>query len=425
MARSMMHVPRPRRERRHDPAVRPAFLGASLALAILLGVSTGAWELLAMAFSVGPVLPSHLQLHAHVQLLGFAGLLFAGAAFKALPRVAAAAPAASRPARFVLAALGGGVFLRAMGQPVAPWAAGRLVCLVAGALEAAGIYLFAAWALPALLRSGPFRTPRVLHAFFAALFLAAAGIVAAAQALRLAGHAEAELPATFVEPFYAIGLYGFALSFGFALVSGFGDPEKVPERRKSGSVVVMLQLVGVACLLGAAALSTARNLFLLGTVLVASSAIGFLGSRAARGRRSERGGVFQRLALVALLLFSLVSLGAVAAEIAGKTVHKFVWDGARHLLTMGFVTLLLLDAELRFLPGARVRTRLARAGIGLAGAAALLRALQIPVAFGWGGLPLYRVAGTSGVFAFAGLLVYAAGVLPALRKARPVVQASR
>ncbi|MGZ5431029.1 MAG: hypothetical protein ACXWEX_06465, partial [Thermoanaerobaculia bacterium] len=51
----------------------PSFVLTALALAVTLGVSTGGWAIWQMAFATGTVLPSHLQLHAHVQLLGFAG----------------------------------------------------------------------------------------------------------------------------------------------------------------------------------------------------------------------------------------------------------------------------------------------------------------------------------------------------------------
>lgn len=69
----------------------PAFVFSALTLAVTLGVSTGGWAIWRMAFATGTVLASHLQLHAHVQLLGFAGLLILG--------VAAFEPPMSLPAR--------------------------------------------------------------------------------------------------------------------------------------------------------------------------------------------------------------------------------------------------------------------------------------------------------------------------------------
>jgi hypothetical protein len=49
------------------------------------------------------------------------------------------------------------------------------------------------------------------------------------------------------------------------------------------------------------------------------------------------------------------------------------------------------------------------------GAAAVARAMQIPVALGWGGLPLYRLVGTSGILATAGLLLWARVLVATLR----------
>ena len=110
----------------------PFFVLTALALAVTLGVSTGGWAIWQMAFAIGTVLPSHLQLHAHVQLLGFAGLFILGVALHALPRILGAAPPSRRVLFTVLVGVGGGALLRAFGQPLAPWAAGRFLSLLSG-----------------------------------------------------------------------------------------------------------------------------------------------------------------------------------------------------------------------------------------------------------------------------------------------------
>ncbi len=99
------------------------------------------------------------------------------------------------------------------------------------------------------------------------------------------------------------------------------------------------------------------------------------------------------------------------AEIGGDSIHKFVWDGARHVYTIGFLTLLIVAMSLHVVPALTGRTlarrREARAAFALVVATAAVRALQIPVALGWGGLPLYRLVGTTGIFATVGLLLWA------------------
>jgi hypothetical protein len=118
-------------------------------------------------------------------------------------------------------------------------------------------------------------------------------------------------------------------------------------------------------------------------------------------------------------LFSAISIAACLGELFGVSVHKFVWDGARHVYTIGFLTLLIVGMSLRVVPAftgrALVRLREARLALAFVGAAAVVRALQIPVALGWGGLPLYRLVGTTGIFATAGLLLWAHVLVATLR----------
>ena len=119
----------------NSPAPRnlfPSFVFTAAALAVTLGVSMGGWAIWRMAFATGTVLPSHLQVHAHVQLMGFAGLFILGVAFQALPRIFGVAPPSRQVLLAVLFGVGGGALLRAIGQPLAPWAIGRLLSLFSG-----------------------------------------------------------------------------------------------------------------------------------------------------------------------------------------------------------------------------------------------------------------------------------------------------
>ena len=214
----------------------PFFVLTALALAVTLGVSTGGWAIWQMAFAMGTVLPSHLQLHAHVQLLGFAGLFILGVALHALPRILGAAPPSKRVLFTVLVGVGGGALLRAFGQPLAPWAAGRFLSLLSGALELAGVFAFLAWALPVLAVRRSFGDPLSLHVLLGSSGPRSPPLLSGAQSLFLAGHAESEIPGGLVEPFYAIALYGLVLSFvlGFAsrMVPAFlGSPASHGEER--------------------------------------------------------------------------------------------------------------------------------------------------------------------------------------------------
>jgi hypothetical protein len=398
----------------------------ALALAVTLGVSTGGWAIWQMAFATGTVLPSHLQLHAHVQLLGFACLFILGVALHALPRILGAVPPSKRVLFTVLVGIGGGALLRAFGQPLAPWAPGRFLSLLSGAFELAGVFAFLVWALPVLAKRRSFGDPLSLHVLLGSLWAALAAVLSGAQSMFLAGHVESEIPGGLVEPFYAVALYGLVLSYvlGFAsrMVPAFlGLPRPTA---KSARLVAGLQATGVL-LLAAAWIPglmphASRGLMLAGTLFLAAAILLFLAAGRILAPFAKAPGALSLRAPFAFLgLFSAISVAASIGELSGVSVHKFVWDGARHVYTIGFLTLLIAGMSLRVVPvftgRALARPRQARLALALLGAAAVVRALQIPVALGWGGLPLYRLVGTTGVFATAGLLLWAHVLVATLR----------
>jgi len=403
----------------------PFFVFTALALAVTLGVSTGGWAIWRMAFATGTVLPSHLQLHAHVQLLGFAGLFILGVALHALPRILGAAPPSSRVLFTVLLGMGGGALLRALGQPLAPWAAGRFLSLLSGALELAAAFAFASWALPVLATRRAFHDPFSLHVLLGTVWAAFAAVLSGAQSFFLAGHAESELPGSLVEPFYAVALYGLVLSFVFGFASRMVPVFLSLPRpsAKSARPVAALQAAGVLLLAAAwipGFLPASRGLTLLGTLLVAASVLVFLAAGRILSPLTRASAALSLRAPFAFLgLFAAISVAACLGELSGASVHKFVWDGARHVYTIGFLTLLILGMSLRVVPAftgrALARPREARLALALVGAAAVVRALQIPVALGWGGLPLYRLVGTTGLFATAGFLLWAHVLIATLR----------
>jgi uncharacterized protein involved in response to NO len=165
------------------------------------------------------------------------------------------------------------------------------------------------------------------------------------------------------------------------------------------------------------------GVYLFGAVLVSAAAAAFL---AASGILHPRRSLFAdlpiRASFASLGLFAVFFGGSAVAELLGATVHKFFWDGARHLFTIGFLTLLILAMSLRVVPAFTGKTlahpRLAHVALALVGAGAAIRALQIPVALGWGGVPLYRMVGTAGLFVAAGIVLWGQVLVSTLRPAR-------
>ncbi|MGZ6971415.1 MAG: NnrS family protein, partial [Thermoanaerobaculia bacterium] len=267
--------------------------------------------------------------------------------------------------------------------------------------------------------------PLSLHVFLGTVWAVLAAVLSGAQSLFLAGHAESEIPGSLVEPFYAVALYGLVLSFvfGFAsrMVPAFlGLPR---PSAKSARPAAALQAAGVLLLAAAwipGYLPASRGLTLLGTLLLAAAVLLFLAaSRILSPFAKAPGALSLRAPFAFLGLFAVISVAACIGELSGAAMHKFVWDGARHFYTIGFLTLLILGMSLRIVPAFTGRTlarpREARLALALVSAAAVVRALQIPVALGFGGLPLYRLVGTTGVFATAGFLLWAHVLVATLR----------
>jgi hypothetical protein len=410
----------------HSRNLFPTFVFTAVTLAVTLGVSMGGWAIWRMAFATGTVLASHLQVHAHIQLVGFAGLFILGVALQAVPRIFGVAPP-SRPVLLaVLFGVGGGALLRAIGQPLAPWAIGRLLSLLSGALELAGVFAFAGWALPVFARRSAAADPLSLHILLGTVWAVAAGALSAAQAAFLAGHAESEIPAALLEPFYAIAVYGFVLSFVFGFASRMVPAFLGLPRPSARSARIAALLQGAGVLLLAAAwipgptATVSRALTLAGTLLLAAAIFLFLAaSRILAPSVGAPGSRALRAPFVFLGVFAALSTSACLGELFGASVHKFIWDGARHVYTIGFLTLLILAMSLRVVPAftgrALARPREAQLALVLVGAAAAARAMQIPVALGWGGLPLYRLVGTTGIVATAGLLLWAHVLVATLR----------
>jgi hypothetical protein len=422
------------------PKTFVGFVGSSLSLALLLGVSTGAWSLFQMTFGVGAVLPSHTQLHGHVQILGFAGLFIAGIALFALPRILGTPPPPARLQSIVLLGLGGGVFLRALGQPLAPWAAGRLLCLLSGGLELAGAFAFAWWVTSAARDAARAGDPLARHVLAGGIYAVATAAISALQALWLSGSPEPRLPLPLTEAFSFAGLFGFVLAFVYAFASRMVPVQiGLPPVRHWQRSAALLQALGVTTALVAFALYDAepvlsRHLELAAYMAVALSAVSYVTSSGLLKKSARADGPRPRWALrlpvAALLLWALFVLAAVVYEIAsGVYAHRFVWDGARHLFTLGFLTLLIVVLGSRIVPafaGRPPAPALLRTGaIGLVALSAALRLLQVPVGLGAGGPLLYRLAGLSGFVAFAGLALFAGGLFRALRSApavRPVTR---
>ncbi len=417
----------------------PHFILGSLFLTLTLGATTGTINLLRIAAG-GDVPISHRQIHGHAQVLGFAALFLMGIAYHALPRIlgiGAIRSASARPAFWMMFS---GVILRNVGQPLGFYPIGRLLSLVSAGLEAASAILFArfVFALLARARAGKYDAgdPILRFVEWGTIFFAAAIAIVVAQGVWLAGHFETAVPISLTEPFYFAALYGFLLAwiygFGNRVVSMFLGVK--PAARGTPETALALQIGALPLFLVSyipgIGLRAALPLRDAGLALAALSALvylagnGFLWRRATLPAMRAPGAptVAIRCAFGCLGLWALLELAAVVLSRATAIPAQNLWwsDAARHLFTIGFLTLLIVGMSLRILPVFSGKPlwspRLAYATYALLLAGAGMRLLQYPAAFH----PVfYRIGSWMGVPVVIALLLFTFNLMRTMKPGRP------
>jgi NnrS protein/Domain of Unknown function (DUF542) len=397
----------------------PRFVIGSLFLTLTLGATTGMINLLRIAAGADVPL-SHRQIHGHTQILGFAALFLMGIAYHALPRILGigSTPTGGARAAFWLMFLG--VILRNAGQPLGVYTAGRAMSFLSAAFETAAGALFCAFVF-ARLREAPVgkytrNDPFHLFLFAGTVYFAVALASNAGQGVWLAGHLETAVPVDLAEAFYTASLYGFLLAwiygFGHRMVALFlgvgpaaGKTPQIALATQAGGLAVAL--VSYAPGLSAAASSLLRD---AGLGLLALSAVVYLAGAGFVWRRVKfpmlpvRGKpeLAIRAAFACLGLWAILTLaGAALSRWTALPAENPWWnDAARHVFTIGFLTLLIIGMSLRILPvfsgKALWSARLAYATYALMLLGVAMRLLQYPAAFApwlyqagsWMGIPV-------------------------------------
>jgi hypothetical protein len=413
----------------------PGFILGAIGLTLTLGATAGLLNFLRIA-SGGDVPLSHRQIHGHTQIFGFAAMFLMGIAYHALPRILGIGSKTPRSSRTAFYLMFSGVVLRNVGQPLGFFAVGRLLSLLSAAMETAAGILFALFVFELLSKvpAGKYSKRDPMHLFVLAgtiNFLAAIAL-SAMQGIWLAGHAEAALPVALTEPCYFAALFGFLLAwiygFGHRVVSLFLGVG--PFRPGSAEAALGLQAGGVAAfLLGyipGLADGTAGALRDSGTASIALSALvylvggGFVWRRVwfpmlpVRGRPTAA----IRLAFACLGVWSGLEIAAILiARLSNFPAQNPWWhDAARHVFTVGFLTLIIVGMSLRILPVFSGKPlwspKLAYLTYGLILLGTAMRLLQYPAAF----QPVYYVIGSyMGIPVVAGLVLFAVNLVKTMR----------
>jgi hypothetical protein len=417
----------------------PHFILGSLFLTLTLGATTGMINLVRIAAGAD-VSISHRQIHGHAQVLGFAALFLMGIAYHALPRIlgiGAVRALSARPAFWLMFT---GVIARNVGQPLGFYPIGRLISLLSAGLEVASAFLFGrfVFGLLARVRGGKYdpNDPILRFVRWGTLFFIAAMALVAAQGVWLAGHVETAVPVSLTEPFYFAALYGFLLAwiygFGNRVVSMFLGVG--PAARGTPEATLLLQIAALPLFLASylpwLGLFPALLLRDAGLGLAALSALVYLAGNGFLWRRVKlpvmrapgSPTVAIRCAFGCLALWALLELAAIALSRVTSIPAQNLWwaDAARHLFTIGFLTLLIVGMSLRILPVFSGKPlwspRLAHVTYALLLAGAVMRLLQYPAAFE----PLfYRIGSWMGVPVVLAILLFTFNLMRTMKAKAP------
>ncbi len=387
------------------------FLALGLGLTLVGGTALGAVHLMWVYGLQIPSPQTHVQAHAHAQLFGFVGAFIAAFGYHLLPRFVRRPLPFPRLARASFWLLGGGALLHFLGQPASHWAPGFWLMALSGPLLAAGGVAFALQVV-ALLRGFDSREGFHRWVIAGSVGYALACVLAGVLSVRAGLLGERLYPYDEVQAVWTLALFGglvpFTLGVGarMALPMLFGGVVRTgPFLAAFGLLLVgapllflssffpALQLAGLAAL--GASLLLAALAFLLprGRVLPLSADPFFSAC------------VFG--AYLCLAVAGAAYLAAAAAGALGGRVDLLVLDAARHLVTVGFLVLLIVGMGLRLLPSLR-GTYLRSPGLrwwvfGLLALAVVARSSEVLAVFGW---PFaLKASAASGALAWVGLLL--------------------
>lgn len=334
------------------------FVIASLLMGAGAGFPLGAVALVAFSLgtSIGSLTTPLLQVHGALQLLGWAGCFVMGISFHVVPRFRGGASIAFPwPQRSILALLLGGLALRAIAQP---WPA---LPMRAAALFVSGVAICAALSCFAVitaqvLRGGTRQRRSVEHW----LWLGAGGAVITGAVhlivmIELAHSGDVVASPRWNAAFHTAALYTFILPFTFGVssraIAGFLGLRARYERLDR--LAWGLLCLGAPMLVVATA-AEATPRMLAARLLVAGACVTFIGSTRFFERPESRiaAGGYPRYGRYVRAAYAWLLIHAVLSVV---DVLRAVMSGDRaadpmHLLTLGFISTLIIGFAARVLP---------------------------------------------------------------------------
>jgi len=409
-------------------------LWTAIVISLAAGFALGATIAFARAvgWGVGGRLGALVQAHGHAQLMGWAGLFILGMAYRLVPRFTASSPVPPLPFFASFLALGTGVMVRVIGQPLATGGVGKALLLVSGGLEATGAAIFAhqvgrrLWHRP----GAPF-TP---HLTSMAWWLVVAKALALAWAFDAQGMGPAVYPFGWNQALVTTEMVGFVLCavIGVSLRTVFIFFGRPPLQGPMVWGIWAPLQAGLALYLAAAfwrdahpnttALeleATAHMLMGLGLASPALLSAFWRPPLRLRTLSREPGRLVQMaMGWLALGGVMLTTMGALSlAHVAPLELPRL--DALRHVLGTGSITTMILGMAYLVLPpfalarqrglGYRWAVRVALAALPLA---TILRALGSWMRGDWGAAD--HLAGWGGALAWMAVATFAIALAQAI-----------
>ena len=415
-----MRIALPTAAQRRDVPVLALFLVTSVVIAFVAGFGLGWWLILAQAFGVP--MPAGgwgvvVQVHGHLQLMGFAGLLVMGIGYRLMPRFRGAPEPARRVVVATYLLVVAGVALR-VAQLAEPSAARSALLFLSGALEVAGATVYATTTIRTLAAGdNAHRADELLMAGGAAwLPIAAAWSLVSLDPLLHGGAlAAADADAAAVAAFLVGVVGGHILGVSVRLNSGFIAAKLVPD----GVLLAATALWMVGTFLVVIRAGAGAPLLLVAAVLLFAT-VGVVGrSRAARPLPEHARVTL--LAWRAAYVWLVIGLALLVVDaLTPGGADRFLVAG-RHALAIGFLGSMAYGVGARLLPtlsgGPALPASAVRGAVILTNIAAALRAL-VELA-GPSSTPAAIALALSGPVGLASILVFAAA---AVRTVRPALR---
>lgn len=342
---------------REPPLWRPFALlafGAALLVGTPLGIWMVAWLYLG---APAPGIEGRL-LHAELQIFGFFATLIVGVAHHLLPRFTGRSVARERVTAWLAGGLGASLALRLAGT-----GSGRPdLILAAAALQTAAFAGFRVWVWRRL-DPPPLAVLR-RHLTTATGWILAASFVEATLRWRTLAVGLAVPDASGLRATHAMGLFGGVVGWVLGVLLRAG-PMFVPSWRVPPAIaravpwlLAVAVLIAVAGEVGdwepatGAALAQLGEALALGTVLAVAVTGGVLkrgaGALPMLSRSPHEARIF-RLAIVSAAAAAFGSAAAAALARGGAQVSLLA-DAVRHLMTIGFLTSMVVAMAFRLIP---------------------------------------------------------------------------